>query len=95
VAIHLWDDLSDLYIAAVTAVYPLIKIKCHSEHIEWVDAYASCPREKSTIAAKCWLSSGVIIMKLEICCFSLGRALTAKQAGADRIEFRASRSKGG
>nr|CDS58493.1 hypothetical protein SYMBAF_50584 [Serratia symbiotica] len=33
-AIHLWDDLSDLYIAIVTTFSPLIKIKCHSEHIE-------------------------------------------------------------
>lgn len=37
----------------------------------------------------------VTIMKLEICCFSVGCALTAEQAGADRIELCASRSEGG
>ncbi|MBF1994194.1 copper homeostasis protein CutC [Serratia symbiotica] len=35
------------------------------------------------------------MMKLEICCFSVGCALTAEQAGADRIELCASRSEGG
>lgn len=34
-------------------------------------------------------------MKLEICCFSVDCAITAEQAGADRIELCASQSEGG
>lgn len=38
---------------------------------------------------------GVLMFKLEVCCFSVGCALTAEQAGADRIELCASQCEGG